>query len=60
MVTFLVLCILLLIALIIAAIVVGIGGTIFLVLFGDIIICAIIIVWLVKKLVCKNKKEKKD
>lgn len=58
MVTFLVLCILLLIVLIIAAIMVGIGGTIFLVLFGDIIICAIIIVWLVKKLVGKNKKEK--
>lgn len=44
---------LLVIALIIAVVLIAIGGTGFLVVFGDVIICAAIIVFIVKKFIGK-------
>lgn len=44
---------LLLVAFVVLA--VSIGGSIAIVLFGDVIVCILIIVWLIKKLIFKRK-----
>lgn len=44
---------LLLVALLIGA--VSIGGTVFIVLFGDVIVCILVIMWLIKKLINRKK-----
>ena len=35
--------------------VVSAGGAIFIVLFGDVIVCALIIIWIMKRLITKRK-----
>ena len=32
------------------------GGVIFVLLFGDVIVCAVFIIWLIKRLIKKKKK----
>ena len=49
MITFLLLCLILLVIFIISAIILAIGGSVFMLLFGDLIMCVLIIVWLVKR-----------
>lgn len=44
---------LLLVALLISA--VSIGGTVFIVLFGDVIVCILVIMWLIKRLINRKK-----
>ncbi len=56
MILFLVL-LLILIALIVAAVLcLSAGGTVFIMLFGDVIVCGAIIVWILKKSIRKKKK----
>lgn len=55
MFTFLVLIMILLIFLIITAVIVALGGSVFILVFGDLIVCIAIIVWIIKKITKKKK-----
>ena len=55
MFTFLVLAMILLIFLIITAVIVALGGSVFILVFGDLIVCVAIIVWIIKKITKKKK-----
>lgn len=55
MITFLALLVILIVTVVIGAIVLGLGGTAFLLTFGDLIVCIAIIVWLIKHI-----RKKKD
>lgn len=55
MFTFIVLVMVLLILLIVTAIIFAIGGSAFILVFGDLIVCIAIIVWLIKKIIRKKK-----
>lgn len=37
---------------------VGVGGSIFIVVFADVIVCALVIAWIMKRLVTKKKTNK--
>lgn len=55
MVLFTVLFIIALILLMLGIAALAVGGTAFIVVFGDIIICVLLIVWLIKKLFFKKR-----
>lgn len=55
LITILALILILLVALVIMAI--AVGGSTFIVLFGDVIVCAAIIGWIIYKLAQKRKKK---
>lgn len=45
-----------LIVLIVTAVVtIGVGGSVFIIIFSDVIVCALFIAWLIKRLVNKKK-----
>lgn len=51
------LCLVLTILLIITFVVLSVGGSIFILLFGDIIVCIFILAWIIKKIFFNNKKQ---
>lgn len=36
--------------------IVSIGGSIFIIVFGDVIVCAVLLIWLIKKMFFNKKK----
>lgn len=38
---------------------IAIGGSVFIVVFGDVIVCVFLILWVIKKLFFKKKSKKK-
>ena len=36
----------------------SIGGTLFLIVFGDLIVCALVIAWIIKKIINRKNKKK--
>lgn len=56
MILFTILTIMLLSLIAITVIAVSIGGAAFIAVFGDVIVCVFLLVWIVKKLVSKKKK----
>lgn len=55
MFTFIVLVMVLLMLLIVTAIIIAIGGSAFILVFGDLIVCIAIIVWIIKRIRKKKK-----
>ena len=55
MILFTILALILIILAIITIVAVSIGGSIVIVLFGDVFVCAAIIIWIMKKLISKKK-----
>ena len=41
---------------IIAVLAISAGGALFIVLFGDVIVCALVILWIMKKLIKRKRK----
>lgn len=60
MILFLILLLILLILTISTVIAISVGGSVFIILFGDVIVCAFIIVWLLGRLIKKKKKHEED
>lgn len=56
---FLVLLITLIILILITAFVIGIFGAGFIIIFGDVIVCVLIIAWIIKKIISKKKDKNK-
>ena len=56
MVTFILLCLLITILITMIVITIGLGGAIFILLFGDIVVCLFILAWIFKKIFF-NKEE---
>ena len=56
MILFTILAVTLIILTRITVLAVGAGGAIFVVLFGDVIVCIFLIVWLMKRLIDKKKE----
>lgn len=59
MILFLILSLILIALIALTIIVLAVGGTAFIVVFGDVIVCIFILAWIIKKLFFK-KKDKKD
>lgn len=59
MILFLILSLILIALIALTIIVIAVGGTAFIVVFGDVIVCIFILAWIIKKLFFK-KKDKKD
>lgn len=57
MILFITLLIMALILTIFAIFAVSVGGAAFIIVFGDVIVCIVLIVWLLKHLSKKNKKQ---
>lgn len=55
MILFMILLIMLLIIGVIAVLAISVGGSAFILVFGDLILCVLIIVWIIKKLIKKKK-----
>ena len=55
MILFITLLITLLVLAVIVTLAVGIGGAAFIVVFGDVIVCILIIVWIMKKILKRRK-----
>lgn len=55
MILFTILALTLLTLIIFTVIAVSLGGSVFIIIFGDVIVCAAIIVWIINRLVTKNK-----
>ena len=55
MILFTILALTLLILIVFTVIAVSLGGSVFIIIFGDVIVCAAIIVWIIKCLVIKKK-----
>ena len=58
MITLLILLTVILILVIVAAILLGVGGIAFVLVFGDVIICMLIIYWLIKLIIKRKNKRK--
>lgn len=58
MILFLILMIILVALIAITIAVIAAGGTIFIVIFGDVIVCIFLLAWLIKKIFFNNKKDK--
>lgn len=56
---FLVLLITLVMLILITAFVISIFGTGFIIIFGDVIVCILIIAWIIKKIISKKKDKNK-
>lgn len=54
MILFTTLLLMLIILVVIAVIAVALGGSVFIIIFGDVIVCAFIIGWIMKKLINKR------
>ena len=55
MITFLILATILVIVVATVIAIVAIGGGMFAILFGDLIVCALILVWIIKRLIKRRK-----
>lgn len=55
MILFTILALTLLTLIVFTVIAVSLGGSVFIIIFGDVIVCAAIIVWIIKRLVTKKK-----
>jgi len=55
MILFITLLITLLVLAVIVALAIGIGGAAFIIVFGDVIVCILIIVWIMKKILKRRK-----
>lgn len=55
MILFTILLLMLILLTVITVLAISIGGSVFVVIFGDVIICIFLIVWLLKRLVTKKK-----
>lgn len=56
MILFTILLLTLILLTIITVLVVSAGGAIFIVIFGDVIVCIFLIIWLMKRLISKKKE----
>lgn len=56
MILFTILALILLILTVITVVAISIGGSLVIVLFGDVIVCAAIIIWIMKKLITRKRK----
>ena len=56
MILFTILAIMLLIVTGVAVVALGVGGAAFIVVFGDLIVCAVIIAFIIKRLIRRKKK----
>ena len=54
MILFTILLLILIILVVFAVILISIGGSAFIVIFGDVIVCMFIIAWIMKKLIKRN------
>lgn len=54
MITLAILTIMLVILVVASIVVLGLGGGVFIVIFGDLIVCALVLVWLIKRLFKKR------
>lgn len=57
MILFITLLLMLLILIVVTVLAVSIGGSIAIVLFGDVIVCIFIIVWIMKRLIKRKTKK---
>lgn len=57
MVLFMILLLTLLILVVFGVLAVSVGGATIIVLFGDVIVCAFIIVWIMKRLISKKRRK---
>lgn len=55
MILFLILALVLILLIAFIVVVVGTGGAIFAIVFGDVIVCIFIIMWLIKKFISKKR-----
>ena len=55
MITFLALILILVVLIIISAIILAVGGSAFILVFGDLIVCIAIVVWIIKHIFKKKK-----
>ena len=55
MILFTILLLILLILTVVTVLAISIGGSAFIVIFGDVIVCIFIIVWIIKKIFFKKK-----
>ncbi|MCM1525234.1 MAG: hypothetical protein NC120_12345 [Ruminococcus sp.] len=56
MITFSILVLTLAILIVTTVIAVSVGGAAFIIVFGDVIVCIAILIWLIKKIIEKRKK----
>ena len=56
MILFIILLLTLLTLMVFTILAVSAGGAVFIVLFGDVIVCILLIVWILKRLISKKKK----
>lgn len=54
MITFTILMIILAILMVVSVIVISVGGAAFIIVFGDIIVCVFILIWIIKKIFKKK------
>lgn len=57
MLLLLILCAIVLILTMITVFAISVGGSVFIIIFGDVIVCIMFLIWLIKKL-CSRKKRK--
>lgn len=55
MILFIILSLMLIALTVITVLAISVGGTVFIVVFGDVIVCGLIIVWVIKHLIKKKK-----
>lgn len=55
MILFTLLAIMIVVLVVTAVIVLGVGGGAFIVVFGDLVVCAVLIGWLIKRLIKRRK-----
>lgn len=55
MILFTILCMILLLLTVITVFAISVGGSIMIVLFGDVIVCGVLIAWILKRLAKKKK-----
>ncbi len=58
MILFLILMLILIALIAITVVTIAAGGTIFIVIFGDVIVCIFLLIWLIKKIFFNDKKGK--
>lgn len=57
MILFMILLLTLLLITVLTVIAISAGGAVFIVLFGDVIVCGFLIIWIMKKLIGRKKKK---
>ena len=55
MILFIILMIVLILLVVFALAVIGVGGTVFIIVFADVIVCIFIIVWVMKRLIGRRR-----